>query len=244
MLLKKLISLIEHVCKVLRKTVPDFYKCATLISFTIKLIFCLLLSEHLEPGTVVFHCHSPQKQLLMVTAFLLTSTHHIPIHHHAMKQRLSSWFFFQNKFNMGNVTLFTYLFTCLTSPWRCQEIKYTMWVRFLNRKSNPLFLAVPTNKLSIVSVKDLQYQLGLCQYLWKSREQQTKQSTEVSDNEIGLFEVQGVPTIVMEMSNHLLLQISFGHLNRLHRYTCRINDAHVLCDILKITTWINTHKQQ
>ncbi len=36
-------------------------------------------------GTVVFHCHSAQKQLWMVTAFLLTSTLHIPTHHHAMR---------------------------------------------------------------------------------------------------------------------------------------------------------------
>ncbi len=49
------------------------------------------------------------------------------------------------------------------------------------------FLAAPTNKQSIASVKALQYQLELCQYLWKSREQQTNQSTQVSVNEMGLF---------------------------------------------------------
>ncbi len=38
-----------------------------------------------EPGTVVFHCYSTQKQLRMVTAFLLRSTHHIPTHHHVMR---------------------------------------------------------------------------------------------------------------------------------------------------------------
>ncbi len=31
--------------------------------YDINVIVDKLLSEHLEPGTVVFHCHSAQKQL-------------------------------------------------------------------------------------------------------------------------------------------------------------------------------------
>ncbi len=96
---------------------------------------------------------------------------------------------------MGSVTLFTYLFTCLTSPWRCHEIKYTLCMRFWIGNQTHFSLAAPTNKQPIAPVKALQYQLGLCQYLWKSREQQTKQSTEVSDNEMRLFHVRDVPTI-------------------------------------------------
>ncbi len=60
-------------------------------------------SAHLEPETVVFHCHSSQEQLWMATAFLLKGTHHIPTHHHAMR----AWdnddhlVFFQNKISIG-----------------------------------------------------------------------------------------------------------------------------------------------
>ncbi len=65
---------------------------------------------------------------------------------------------------------------------------------FLIGNQTHFFRAAPTKKQSIASVNALQYQLGLCQYLLKSCEQQTKQPTEVSDNEMGLFQVRGVLT--------------------------------------------------
>ncbi len=96
---------------------------------------------------------------------------------------------------MRNVTLFTYLFTWLTSPWRCHEIKCTLWARLLYKKSNSLFFW----QLPLINIHHLCeiFAIWLCQYLWKSREQQTKQLTEVSDNEMGLFQVRGVLTIVI-----------------------------------------------
>ncbi len=85
----------------------------------------------------------------MVTALLLTSTHHIPTHHHAMRawnddHLILSKTKLAQKFYMGNVTLFT----CLTSPWRCHKIKCTLWVRFLNRKSLTFFWQLPLNIFS------------------------------------------------------------------------------------------------
>ncbi len=137
------ISLTKTICslKLLHlETVSQF----KLISISV-LYLPQILSVHLEPETVVFHCHSAQKQLWMVTAFLLTSTHHIQTHHHAMRawNNDNHLVFFQIKsayeFNMGNVMLFTYLFTCLTSPWHCHKIKCTLWPWLFNRKSNSLF---------------------------------------------------------------------------------------------------------
>ncbi len=45
----------------------------------------LQCEQYFVPGTVVFLCHFAQKELSMVTAFLLTSTHHIPNNHYAMR---------------------------------------------------------------------------------------------------------------------------------------------------------------
>ncbi len=95
---------------------------------------------------------------------------------------------------------------------------------FLNRKSNLLFSG-SSNKQSIASVKALQYQLGLCQYLWKHCEQQIKQATEVSDNEMGLFQVRGVPTIKEKVQ---ICSGYFGKMDQLMTFPWNMNNDEYL----------------